>query len=53
MSLLSMIMDGPAAALIGLTGLRISPHFDRPWAARSVAGFWSRHWDLAAGGWVG
>ena len=49
MALLSLIMDGPAAAVIGLTGLRVSPHFDRPWKARSVASFWNKHWDLAAG----
>ncbi|KAL4446749.1 hypothetical protein ABPG77_007993 [Micractinium sp. CCAP 211/92] len=48
-SLLSAIMDGPASLVIGLTGLRVSPHFDRPWMATSVAGFWSKHWDLAAG----
>jgi hypothetical protein len=49
MALLSMIMDGPAAAVVGLIGLRVSPHFDRPWTAKSVAAFWNKHWDLAAG----
>ena len=44
-----LIMDGPAALLIGLTGLRVSPHFDRPWRSISVATFWSKRWDLAAG----
>ncbi|KAL4425430.1 hypothetical protein ABPG75_009446 [Micractinium tetrahymenae] len=48
-ALLSMIMDGPASVFIGLTGLRVSPHFDRPWMATSVAAFWSKRWDLAAG----
>ncbi|KAL4425431.1 hypothetical protein ABPG75_009447 [Micractinium tetrahymenae] len=47
--LLSAIMDGPAAGVIGLTGLRVSPHFDRPWRSTSVAAFWSKRWDLAAG----
>ena len=45
-----MIMDGPAAALISLTGLRVSPHFDTPWMATSVVSFWNKRWDLAAGG---
>ncbi len=44
-----MIMDGPAAAVIGLIGLRVSPHFDKPWTAKSVSAFWNKHWDLAAG----
>ena len=48
-SLLLLIMDGPAALVIGLTGLRMSPHFDQPWRATSVASFWSKRWDLAAG----
>ena len=43
-------MDGPASLAIGLTGLRVSPHFDRPWMATTVAAFWSKRWDLAAGG---
>lgn len=47
--LLSAIMDGPASLVIGLTGLRVSPHFDRPWMATTVAAFWSKRWDLAAG----
>ncbi len=49
-ALLSLIMDGPASLAIGLTGLRVSPHFDRPWMATTVASFWSKRWDLAAGG---
>jgi len=52
-ALLASIMDGPAALIIGLTGLRVSPHFDRPWRATTVASFWSKRWDLAAGGCVG
>ncbi|KAL4446748.1 hypothetical protein ABPG77_007992 [Micractinium sp. CCAP 211/92] len=48
-ALLSLIMDGPASLTIGLTGLRVSPHFDRPWMATTVASFWSKRWDLAAG----
>lgn len=48
MALLSMIMDGPAAAVIGLIGLRVSPHFDRPWTAKSVVAFWNKHWVRAA-----
>ncbi|EFN57210.1 hypothetical protein CHLNCDRAFT_143650 [Chlorella variabilis] len=48
-ALLSLIMDGPAALVIGATGLRVSPHFDRPWRSTSVASFWSKRWDLAAG----
>jgi hypothetical protein len=51
-ALLSLIMDGPAALFIGLTGLRVSPHFDQPWLSTSVATFWSKRWDLAAGGWL-
>lgn len=39
----------PAAAVVGLIGLRVSPHFDKPWTAKSVAAFWNKHWDLAAG----
>lgn len=49
-ALLSLIMDGPASLAIGLTGLRVSPHFDQPWMATTVASFWSKRWDLAAGG---
>ncbi|KAL4856101.1 Alanine--tRNA ligase [Chlorella vulgaris] len=48
-ALLSLIMDGPAALFVGLTGLRVSPHFDQPWLSTSVATFWSKRWDLAAG----
>ena len=48
--LLSALMDGPAAVVVGLTGLRVSPHFDRPWRSTSIASFWSKRWDLAAGG---
>lgn len=35
--------------MVGLIGLRVSPHFDKPWTAKSVAAFWNKHWDLAAG----
>ena len=47
--LLSAIMDGPGAAVSRCMGLRVSPHFDRPWLSTSVASFWNRRWDLAAG----
>jgi hypothetical protein len=47
--LLSAVMDGPAAMVTALLGLKCSPHFDHPWRATSVASFWSKRWDLAAG----
>jgi hypothetical protein len=27
----------------------VSPHFDAPWLAASLADFWAKRWDLAAG----
>lgn len=35
--LLSSIMDGPAVLLTGLLGLKLSPHFDKPWLSSSFA----------------
>ena len=29
-------------------GVGVAPHFDRPWAATSLADFWSNRWDLVA-----
>ena len=48
-ALLSSIMDGPAALLSEFFGVSVSPHFDQPWLSSSVASFWNRRWDLAAG----
>jgi hypothetical protein len=42
--LLSSIMDGPAVLLIGLLGLHVSPHFDKPWLANSTASWWNKRW---------
>lgn len=42
--LLASIMDGPAVMLTGLLGLRLSPHFDRPWLANSAASWWNKRW---------
>jgi D-alanyl-lipoteichoic acid acyltransferase DltB (MBOAT superfamily) len=27
----------------------VSPHFDAPWRSQSLADFWAKRWDLAAG----
>lgn len=48
-ALLSFLMDGPGAIITVLIGLKVSPHFDRPWLATSITSFWSERWDLAAG----
>lgn len=41
-------MDGPATLATSLIGLPISPHFDAPYLAPSLASFWSRRWNLTA-----
>ncbi|PSC73168.1 hypothetical protein C2E20_3736 [Micractinium conductrix] len=47
-AVLSFVMDGPAALISALIGVRVAPHFDAPWRATSLAEFWSKRWDLAA-----
>jgi hypothetical protein len=46
---LGLLMDGPASLAAALIGLRIAPHFDKPYLASSLTDFWSRRWNLTAG----
>ena len=39
----------PAPCCLLPAGMQVSPHFDSPWSSTSLADFWSRRWDLAAG----
>ncbi|KAL4422737.1 hypothetical protein ABPG75_008934 [Micractinium tetrahymenae] len=48
-AILSFTMDGPAAGLSAAIGMAVAPHFDEPYLSTSLADFWSRRWDLAAG----
>lgn len=48
-ALLSSVMDGPAVLLVGLLGMKLSPHFDKPFLANSTASWWNKRWDIAAG----
>jgi hypothetical protein len=47
-TLIGAIMDGPAALAGAALGLRLAPHFAAPLAARGVADFWGRRWNLTA-----
>ncbi|WIA30899.1 hypothetical protein OEZ86_000951 [Tetradesmus obliquus] len=42
---ITFLMDGPAALLISVLGLKVVPPFDRPWAAANLGDFWSRRWN--------
>ena len=46
---LSMLMDGPASLATSFIGLKIAPHFDKPYLTCSLTDFWSRRWNLTAG----
>ena len=46
---LGLLMDGPASLASSLIGLKIAPHFDKPFLSSSVTDFWSRRWNLTAG----
>ncbi|KAK9905470.1 hypothetical protein WJX75_000391 [Coccomyxa subellipsoidea] len=46
---LGLLMDGPATLASSLIGLKIAPHFDKPFLTSSVSDFWSRRWNLTAG----
>lgn len=46
---LGLLMDGPASLASSLIGLKIAPHFDKPFLSTSVTDFWSRRWNLTAG----
>ncbi|PRW60188.1 putative long-chain-alcohol O-fatty-acyltransferase 5 [Chlorella sorokiniana] len=48
-SILSFAMDGPAAPISALLGVKVAPHFDAPFLATSLSDFWSHRWDLVAG----
>ncbi|KAI3430457.1 hypothetical protein D9Q98_005052 [Chlorella vulgaris] len=48
-AILSFVMDGPAALFSAVIGMEVSPHFDAPWRSQSLADFWAKRWDLAAG----
>jgi D-alanyl-lipoteichoic acid acyltransferase DltB (MBOAT superfamily) len=40
---ITFLMDGPAALLISVMGLKVVPPFDKPWLSQSLADFWSRY----------
>ncbi|GAB4815442.1 hypothetical protein N2152v2_002488 [Parachlorella kessleri] len=48
-AVLGLLMDGPAALFTSLLGFQVAPHFDEPWRVDSVASFWAKRWNLAAG----
>jgi hypothetical protein len=39
---ITFLMDGPAALLIAVMGLKVVPPFDKPWLSETLADFWSR-----------
>ena len=47
---LGAIMDASAAVAAFAFGLRLAPHFDKPFIASSASDFWARRWNLVAGG---
>jgi hypothetical protein len=46
---LGLLMDGPATLVTSFIGLKIAPHFDKPFLSSSITDFWSRRWNLTAG----
>lgn len=46
---LGVLMDGPAALLGWGLGVKLSPHFDKPYLSTSVSNFWSGRWNLTVG----
>ena len=39
---ITFLMDGPAALLIAVLGMRVVPPFDKPWLSTSVGDYWGR-----------
>eukprot|EP00775_Hariotina_reticulata_P010019 gene10019-10174_t len=46
---ISFVMEGTAAALMGLLSLEVVPPMDQPWKSTSIADFWSRRWNNVVG----
>eukprot|EP00878_Enallax_costatus_P021556 GHUV01022828.1.p1 GENE.GHUV01022828.1~~GHUV01022828.1.p1 ORF type:complete len:388 (+),score=71.64 GHUV01022828.1:501-1664(+) len=46
---ITFLMDGPAALLIAVLGMRVVPPFDKPWLSTSVGDYWGRRWNNTTG----
>lgn len=44
------VMDASAYLASWLTGLKIAPHFDKPYLSTSQSDWWGRRWNLTVGG---
>lgn len=44
-----LVMALVGVLCVGLLGMRVAPHFDRPYLSSSLTDFWSRRWNLNTG----
>lgn len=46
---IAVIMSCVGVVTVGLLGLAVAPHFDRPFLSSSLTDYWSRRWNLNTG----
>ena len=46
---MGVVMACVAVGSVGLLGMPVAPHFDRPFLSASLTDFWSRRWNLNTG----